>query len=155
MTTEEISQGQAAWAGAPTNGRKNSATKLEPIEIKVVVESGSSPTLINAFQPAWQSAANKTARKTRFSNPQAFAAAGAQSLGPARAYCTGRATSAPSVLAACQPQCGSSRKQRAIDTISASPFATIRSACSGLTIKPTVRVGMPDSFLTRAAIGTL
>src|ERR1019366_2118230 len=122
MTTEAISQGHAAEAGSPASGSNTSATTPEPIEINVVVESGSSPTLISAFQPAWQSAANSTARKTRFANRYAFAAAGAHSLGPARAYCGGRATSAPSALAACQPQCGSSRKQRAIDTMSAPPL---------------------------------
>ena len=40
-------------------------TTAEPIAISVVVVSGSSPILISAFQPAWHSAANKTARKTR------------------------------------------------------------------------------------------
>src|SRR5487761_2279616 len=106
MITDAISQGQAAEAGKPTSGSSTSATTPEPIEISVVVESGSSPILISAFQPAWQAAANRTARKTRFSKPHPFA--GAHSLGPARAYCGGRATSAPSALAACQPQCGSS-----------------------------------------------
>ncbi len=69
MITEAISQGQAAPAGKPTSGSNTSATTPEPIEISVVVESGSSPILISAFQPAWQSAANKTARKTKFSIP--------------------------------------------------------------------------------------
>src|SRR5512135_1600511 len=69
MTTDAISQGQAAQAGTPTNGRNIKATTPDPIEISVVVESGSSPTLISAFQPAWQAAANKTARKTKFSMP--------------------------------------------------------------------------------------
>src|SRR3972149_7856233 len=67
MTPEAISHAQAGQAGIPTKGRKTSATTPEPSEISVVVESGSSPTLISAFQPAWQSAANSTARKTKFS----------------------------------------------------------------------------------------
>src|ERR1039457_6820553 len=71
MTTEATSQGQAGDAGRPTNGRNAIATTPEPIEISVVVESGSSPTLISAFQPAWQSAANRTARKTKFSTSAA------------------------------------------------------------------------------------
>src|SRR6185312_6507294 len=66
--TDAISQGQAAEAGMPTSGTSARATKPAPSEIKVVVDSGSSPTLISAFQPAWQAAANKTARKTAFSN---------------------------------------------------------------------------------------
>src|SRR6476659_6642119 len=65
--TDAISQGQAAEAGMPTSGTSARATKPAPSEIKVVVDSGSSPTLISAFQPAWQAAANKTARKTKFS----------------------------------------------------------------------------------------
>src|SRR5882757_5120154 len=100
MRIEATIHGHAAKAGRPTNGKKTSATTPEPSEISVVVDSGSRPTLISAFQPAWQSAANRTARKTKFSTPvaQAPVAAGAQSLGPARAYCGGRATSAPSAL---------------------------------------------------------
>src|SRR5262245_15237928 len=39
--------------------------------------------------------------------------------------------------------------------MSASPLLTISSACSGLTISPTVRVGIFVSRFTRAAIGTL
>src|SRR6478735_5267286 len=65
--TDAISQGQAAQAGTPTSGTSVRATKPAPSEIRVVVDSGSSPTLISAFQPAWQAAANKTARKTKFS----------------------------------------------------------------------------------------
>src|SRR6476659_5260385 len=61
MTTDAASQGQAAKAGTPTSGKNTSATTPEPIEISVVVDSGSSPTLISAFQPAWQAAAKKTA----------------------------------------------------------------------------------------------
>ena len=68
MTVEATIQGQAATAGMPANGNATSATTAEPSEIKVVVDSGSSPTLMSAFQPAWQAAANKTARKTAFSN---------------------------------------------------------------------------------------
>src|SRR5674476_647538 len=71
MTTEAISHGQASHAGMPVSGRNTSATAPEPIEISVVVESGSSPTLISAFQPAWQRAANSTLRKTRFSTSAA------------------------------------------------------------------------------------
>src|ERR1044071_3054900 len=106
MTIEAISHGHAAAAGNPVIGVKASATTPEPTEINVVVASGLSPTLISAFQPAWQSAASRTARKTKFSNVQR-ATAGAHSFGPERAYCTGRGTSAPSAFAACQPQCGS------------------------------------------------
>src|SRR5215469_8093240 len=65
--TEAISQGHAGPTGTPTNGTSRSATKPEPIEINVVVDNGSRPTLISAFQPAWQAAANRTARKTKFS----------------------------------------------------------------------------------------
>src|ERR1019366_7320848 len=101
MTTEAISHGQASHAGMPVSGRNTSATAPEPIEINVVVESGSSPTFISAFQPAWQRAANRTARNTTFSMPDAAQprAGGSHSLGPARAYCTGRATPAPGALA--------------------------------------------------------
>src|SRR5581483_2742407 len=67
MTVEATIQIQAAGAGMPTNGRLESATTPEPSEISVVVDSGSRPTLISAFQPAWQTAANRTARKTAFS----------------------------------------------------------------------------------------
>ena len=66
MTTEAASHGQAAH-GTPTNGESASATIPEPTEIRVVVESGSSPTFIRAFQPAWHAAANKTAKKTKVS----------------------------------------------------------------------------------------
>jgi len=52
MITETINHGQAAAAGTPTSGKRTSATTPEPMEISVVVESGSSPTLISAFQPA-------------------------------------------------------------------------------------------------------
>src|SRR6185437_4355877 len=68
MTVEAAIHGQEAAAGTPAKGRAASATTPEPIEMSVVVESGSSPTLISAFQPAWHSAANRTARKTAFSN---------------------------------------------------------------------------------------
>ncbi len=43
-------------------------------------------------------------------SPHPRKAAPGHSFGAVRAYCGGRATSAPSVCAACQPQCGSSRK---------------------------------------------
>src|SRR5215475_297231 len=67
IAIEAISQGHAAHAGMPTNGMNRNATRPAPTEINVVVDSGSRPTLISAFQPAWQAAANKTARKTTFS----------------------------------------------------------------------------------------
>src|SRR5512139_4122189 len=67
MTTDASNQGQAAEAGIPTNGANASATIPEPTEIRVVVESGSRPTFIRAFHPAWHAAANKTARKTKVS----------------------------------------------------------------------------------------
>ena len=82
-------------------------------------------------------------------------AAPGHSFGAVRAYCGGRATSAPSVCAACQPQCGSSRKARAIAIMSALPCATISSACLALVIMPTARVAIPVSRRTRSAIGTL
>ena len=44
---------------------------------------------------------------------------------------------------------------RASATMSALPSATIASACAGVMIRPTTRVAMPASFLTRSAIGTL
>jgi hypothetical protein len=72
MAIDAINQGHAAQAGTPTSGMNTSATTPEPIEISVVVESGSNPTLIRAFQPAWQAAANKTARKTIFSITRAY-----------------------------------------------------------------------------------
>src|SRR6185437_5694418 len=123
MSTDVTSHGHADAAGIPTSGSKTSATTPEPREINTVVDRGSRPILMSVFQPAWQTAANSTARKTALAT-QTFAAAGAHNLGPARRYWRGRATSAPSAFAACQPQCGSSRKQRAIDTISALPSAT-------------------------------
>jgi hypothetical protein len=52
MITEAISQGQAAASGIPAKGKHTRPTTAEPIAISVVVESGSSPTLISAFQPA-------------------------------------------------------------------------------------------------------
>src|SRR5262245_24986477 len=67
IAIEAISQGHAADAGMPPNGRNKNATRPAPTEINVVVDNGSRPTLISAFQPAWQAAANKTARKTAFS----------------------------------------------------------------------------------------
>ena len=63
-----MSHGAEAAAGIPVVGRKIRLTSAEPTTISVVVESGSRPTLISAFHPAWQSAANSTARKTAFSN---------------------------------------------------------------------------------------
>src|ERR1700730_7736377 len=61
-------------------------------------------------------------------------------LGAARAYCFGRATSAPSILAACQPQWGLSSMARASATMSALLSATIASARLGVAIRPTTRV---------------
>ena len=49
---EAASHGQADKAGTPTRGTNIRATRPEPIDINVVVESGSSPILIRAFQPA-------------------------------------------------------------------------------------------------------
>src|SRR6185312_7573053 len=99
MIIDAMSHGAEAAAGMPVIGRKTRLTSAEPVTISVVVESGSRPTLISAFHPAWQSAADSTARKTTFSKGYAFAAAGAHILGPARRYCRGRAISAPSPLA--------------------------------------------------------
>jgi hypothetical protein len=60
-----MSHGHAAGIGMPTNGKHARLTTPEPTEIRVVVESGSSPTLMSAFQPAWHAAANRTAAKTK------------------------------------------------------------------------------------------
>ena len=52
MTTEAISHGQEPAAGVPTNGNASKATTPDATEINVVLESGSSPIFISAFQPA-------------------------------------------------------------------------------------------------------
>src|SRR3984893_6037261 len=75
-------------------------------------------------------------------------------LGAARAYCFGRATSAPSTLAACQPQWGLSSMARASATMSALLSATIASARLGVAIRPTTRVAIPASRFTCSAKGT-
>ena len=62
--------------------------------------------------------------------------------------------STPSARAAFQPQRGSSRKARACAVQSASPEATMRSACSGSVMTPTAQVLMPASLRMRAANGT-
>src|SRR5512139_1711744 len=82
MITEAVSHGHDAQAGTPTNGTNTSATTPEPSEISVVVDSGSSPTLISAFQPAWQRAANSTARKTKFSTSSTAGDGRRPQLGP-------------------------------------------------------------------------
>ena len=78
-----MSHGADAAAGIPVESAEKSGSPARSRStISVVVESGSRPTLISAFQPAWQSAANSTARKTAFSNGYALAAAGAHNFGP-------------------------------------------------------------------------
>src|ERR1700745_221723 len=67
MATDASNQGQAAPAGTPVSGTNAKATTPAPSDISVVVDSGSSPILISAFQPEWQAAANRTARKTKCS----------------------------------------------------------------------------------------
>jgi hypothetical protein len=66
MTAEAASHGQAGGAGTPASGRQTRLTAAAPTAIKVVVESGSKPTLMSAFHPAWHAAANRTATKTKF-----------------------------------------------------------------------------------------
>jgi hypothetical protein len=68
MIVEASSQGQTAQAGLPTKGSKTSPTSAEPMQMSVVLDSGSSPApLISVFQLAWLSAPTRTAAKTRFS----------------------------------------------------------------------------------------
>src|SRR5262245_65691293 len=64
MAIDAISHGHDAGAGVPATGTKASATAPAPSAISAVVASGSSVRLMLAFQPAWQAAANSTARKT-------------------------------------------------------------------------------------------
>ena len=59
------------------------------------------------------------------------------------------------LLAACQPQWGSSSMARASATMSALPSAMMVSACLGVAISPTVRVAMPTSRFTFSANSTL
>src|SRR5665213_1612260 len=66
MKAEAIIHGQAAAAGTPANGKQIMPTTAPPTAISAVVDNGSRPTLISAFQLAWQSAPNKTAMKTKF-----------------------------------------------------------------------------------------
>ena len=70
-----MTQGQAAFAGNPVNGSMARPISAAPIDIRMVVASGSSPRLTAAFQPAWHSAANSTATKTKESMKDAFPAA--------------------------------------------------------------------------------
>ena len=56
---------------------------------------------------------------------------------------------ADSPCAACQPQCGLSRKARAKATMSALPSVTMASACFAVVIMPTVRTTMPVSRRSR------
>ena len=65
ISTEAMTHGQAALSGHPVNGSIATPTSAAPIDIRIVVASGSSPRLTAAFQPAWQSAANSTATKTK------------------------------------------------------------------------------------------
>ena len=68
ISTEAMTQGQAAAAGRPVNGNIARPTNAAPTDIRTVVTRGSRPRLTAAFQPAWQSAANKTAAKTKRSS---------------------------------------------------------------------------------------
>ncbi|GAB3955886.1 hypothetical protein GCM10027614_66520 [Micromonospora vulcania] len=72
----------------------------------------------------------------------------------ARAYWSGPVYATPSLAAARRGQYGSRSSSRPSSTRSASPSATICSACSGSTIRPTAPVGTPASRLIRAASGT-
>ena len=67
-----MTQGQAAFAGNPVNASMARPTSAAPIDIRMVVASGSSPRLTAAFQPAWHSAANSTATKTKESIEDEF-----------------------------------------------------------------------------------
>jgi hypothetical protein len=78
-------------------------------------------------------------------------AAPGHSFGADRRYCTGRATSADSACAACQPQCGLSGKARAKAAMLALPSVTMASACFAVVIMPTVRTTMPVSRRSRSA----
>jgi len=57
------------WSGAFAIWRSSTwrPTAADPTASNVAVDGGSSPSLISAFQPAWQAAANRTARKTNVS----------------------------------------------------------------------------------------
>src|SRR6476619_4344841 len=86
MTIEAISQGQEASSGQPANGMIGSANTAAPMAISTVVASGSSVLLMLAFQPAWQAAANSTARKTKGSIKPPFAGPGAARRSSQRAF---------------------------------------------------------------------
>lgn len=72
----------------------------------------------------------------------------------ARSYCGGQGPSTPSSRAACSGQRGFRSISRASSTRSASPSATMRSACAGSVISPTAAVGIAASCRTRRANGT-
>src|SRR2546423_9313698 len=63
--TEATTYNHAGTSGSPTKGSSTSATAPAPIAISDVVRTVSSPTLMAAFQPAWQAAPNRTAAKTK------------------------------------------------------------------------------------------
>ena len=60
---EKLGSGEAG-SGSGRNGMAASASSVAPPTISVVVESGSSATLISAFQLAWHNDASRTATKT-------------------------------------------------------------------------------------------
>jgi hypothetical protein len=49
----------------PANGKPARLTAAAPMAINMVVDRGSRPTLMSAFHPAWQAAANRTATNTK------------------------------------------------------------------------------------------
>src|ERR1700751_4131418 len=71
-----------------------------------------------------------------------------------RRYCLGARTWPPSSAAACHGQCGSYKIVRANAIMSASPVATIASACSNPLIIPTAITGMRTADLIARASGT-
>src|SRR5580658_10073101 len=117
--------------------------------------SGSVDDGDRAAMAAFNEAAADDFDDDRIDHGDARSFAPGQRPGAARRYCGGCATSPPSTWAACQPQCGSSRKARASATMSAEPSATMLSACLGLAIKPTTRVGRLASRRICRASGTL
>src|SRR6185295_1619618 len=86
ITIDAISHGQAAAAGRPDQTIAGSATRPAPSAINTVVASGSSVLLMLAFQPAWQAAANSTARKTKGSIRPPVAGPGAARRSSQRAF---------------------------------------------------------------------
>ena len=78
----------------------------------------------------------------------------AASRGGERQYCFGAGTLRPSAAAACHGQRGSHNMARASATRSASPSATIASACCGSVINPTAIVTAPVARRTARASGT-